>query len=66
MLERTESEWGPWTIVEATDRYWTRIAVFETIIRATEGGAPKSAPRGRHRRMLETLDLGTTSFEGRV
>src|ERR1039458_8231511 len=22
MLERTESEWGPWTIVEATDRYW--------------------------------------------
>jgi AMP-polyphosphate phosphotransferase len=33
MLERTESEWGPWTIIEATDRYWTRIAVFETIIR---------------------------------
>lgn len=41
MLERTESEWGPWTIVEATDRYWTRIAVFETIIRALKAAAEK-------------------------
>ena len=41
MLERTESEWGPWTIVEATDRYWTRIAVFETIIRALSAAAAK-------------------------
>ena len=45
MLERTESEWGPWTIVEATDRYWTRIAVFETIIRALAAAAEKRAPR---------------------
>ena len=36
MLERTESEWGPWTIVAATDRYWTRIAVFEAIIGTLE------------------------------
>jgi polyphosphate kinase 2 (PPK2 family) len=41
MLERTESEWGPWTIVEATDRYWTRIAVFEAIIRALKAGAAR-------------------------
>ena len=34
MLARTESEWAPWTIIEATDRHWTRIAVFERIIRA--------------------------------
>jgi len=44
MLERTESEWGPWTIVEATDRYWTRIKTFEAIIRALETGAARRAP----------------------
>jgi polyphosphate kinase 2 (PPK2 family) len=36
MLERTDSEWGPWTIVEATDKYWTRVKVYETIINALE------------------------------
>jgi len=45
MLERTESEWGPWTIVEATDRFWTRIAVFEAIIRALKAAAKKRAAR---------------------
>jgi polyphosphate kinase 2 (PPK2 family) len=45
MLERTETEWGPWTIVEATDRYWTRIAVFETIVRALHAAAARRAPR---------------------
>jgi AMP-polyphosphate phosphotransferase len=34
MLAHTESEWGPWTIIEATNRNWTRVAVFERIIRA--------------------------------
>jgi polyphosphate kinase 2 (PPK2 family) len=32
MLERTETEWGPWTIVEATNRRWTRVKIFQTII----------------------------------
>lgn len=32
MLARTETEWGPWTIVEATDRRWTQVKIFETII----------------------------------
>jgi len=36
MLERTETEWGPWTIVEATDRRWARVKVIETIIRRLE------------------------------
>lgn len=36
MLERTDSEWGPWTIVEATDRRWGRIKIFRTIIRRLE------------------------------
>lgn len=31
MLEWTDTEWGPWTIVEATDRRWTRIKIFRTI-----------------------------------
>lgn len=28
MLERTDTEWGPWTIVEATDRRWTRYRIL--------------------------------------
>jgi polyphosphate kinase 2 (PPK2 family) len=32
MLERTDTEWGPWTIVEATDRRWARVKIFQTII----------------------------------
>lgn len=36
MLARTDSPHAPWTIVEATDRYFTRIKVYETIIRALE------------------------------
>jgi polyphosphate kinase 2 (PPK2 family) len=36
MLERTDTEWGPWTIVEATDRYFARIKIFNTVIRAIE------------------------------
>ena len=38
MLERTESEWGPWTLVEATDRRWARVKVFETLISRLEEG----------------------------
>ena len=36
MLERTDTEWGPWTIVEATDRRWARVKIFETIIHCLE------------------------------
>ena len=36
-LERTETEWGPWTIVEATDRRWARFRVFDTVTTALEG-----------------------------
>ncbi len=35
MLERTDTEWGPWTIVEATDRRWARVKILQTIIRAS-------------------------------
>jgi polyphosphate kinase 2 (PPK2 family) len=36
MLERTDTEWGPWTIVEATDRRWARVKIFRTIIQRLE------------------------------
>jgi polyphosphate kinase 2 (PPK2 family) len=52
MLERTETEWGPWTIVEATDRRWARLKVFETIIHRLENalqghGHPLPEPPGK-------------------
>jgi polyphosphate kinase 2 (PPK2 family) len=31
-LERTDTEWGTWTIVEATDRRYTWIKIFQTVI----------------------------------
>ena len=47
MLERTITEWGPWTIVEATDRYHTHVKIFQTIISALEerlGDIPGALP----------------------
>ncbi len=38
MLERSESEWGPWTLVEATDHRWARVKVFEKLIQRMEAG----------------------------
>ncbi len=32
ILARTETAGGPWKIVEATDRRWARVAVFQTIV----------------------------------
>jgi polyphosphate kinase 2 (PPK2 family) len=31
MLLRTDAEWAPWTIVEATDSNWARMKVFRTV-----------------------------------
>jgi polyphosphate kinase 2 (PPK2 family) len=31
-LERTDTEWAPWTIVEATDRRHTWVKIFQTIV----------------------------------
>ena len=36
MFARTETEWAPWTIVEATDLRWARVKIFETIARNFE------------------------------
>jgi polyphosphate kinase 2 (PPK2 family) len=50
MFSRTETEWAPWTIVEATDLRWARVRVFEAIVRRLEealqqrGVAPPPSP----------------------
>jgi len=66
MLELTESEFAPWTIVEATSRWYARRKVFLTIIAALEKALGNNAPpkeadaaRSRHdaelRRAMESL-----------
>ena len=54
MLEKTETEWGPWTIVPATNRSYTTLQVYQTIITAIEGrigvealAEPPSLPAGQ-------------------
>lgn len=44
MLELTESEYGPWTIVEATSKWYARKKVFDTIIAGMEKGLGANAP----------------------
>ena len=53
MLELTESEYAPWTIVEATSKWHARRKVFDTIIAALEkrlGANARPAPSSRRRR----------------
>jgi polyphosphate kinase 2 (PPK2 family) len=44
MLERTDTEFAPWTIVEATSKWYARKKVFDTIIAAIEKRLGASAP----------------------
>jgi hypothetical protein len=44
MLELTESEFAPWTIVEATSKWQARNKIFETIIGAMEKRLGANAP----------------------
>lgn len=50
MLVRTDAPHAPWVIVPATDRYFARLTLFETIIRTLENRlgdqAPPPAPGG--------------------
>jgi polyphosphate kinase 2 (PPK2 family) len=49
MLAKTDSEWAPWTIVEAMDRRWARIKTFEAIASALDAGLSRrgiNAPAG--------------------
>lgn len=53
MLARTETEWAPWTIVEATNRRWARIRVFDTL-----AGRLEAALRDRGVPVPERLPAG--------
>ncbi len=44
MIERTESEFAPWTIVEATCRRYARRKIFQTLIAALEKALGPAAP----------------------
>ena len=58
MLARTDSPHAPWTIVEATDRYYARVKVLETIISALEarlGLEPSLGPNAKRRSQTEEM-----------
>lgn len=38
MLERTETEWAPWILVEATNHRWARIKVLSQLTKIMEDG----------------------------
>ncbi len=44
MLELTDTEYAPWTIVEATSKWYARKKLFETIIAAMEKRLGANAP----------------------
>jgi AMP-polyphosphate phosphotransferase len=44
MLELTDTAEGPWTIVEASSRRWTKVKVLNTIIAALENRLGTEAP----------------------
>ena len=47
MFERTESEWAPWSIIEATNRWFARKKIFDTLIHAFEERLGDAAPPPR-------------------
>jgi AMP-polyphosphate phosphotransferase len=58
MLSRTDSPHAPWSIIESTDRYYERVKVLETIIKALEArlGLPSSlGPKAKRRRKSDEL-----------
>jgi polyphosphate kinase 2 (PPK2 family) len=68
MLERTDTEWGPWTIVEATDRRWARVKIFQTIIGRLEAALtdrgfelPEQEPLPGSEAQEQGLEAGSTA-----
>lgn len=58
MLARTDSPHAAWTIVEATDRYYARVKVLETIISTLEarlGLEPSLGPNAKRRSETEEM-----------
>lgn len=63
MLELTESEHAPWTIVEASSRWYARKKIFDTIIAALEARLGALAPsfEAAHERAERESDLRVAS-----
>jgi polyphosphate kinase 2 (PPK2 family) len=38
MLERTDTDWAPWHLVEADSKRWARVRVIETVNASIEAG----------------------------
>ena len=38
MIERTSTEFSPWTLVEANDKYWARVKILKALVKAIERG----------------------------
>ena len=58
MIARTDSPHAPWTIVEATDRYYMRVKVFETIIASLEarlGLSPTLGTKAKRPRAVKEM-----------
>ena len=36
MVERTDTEWAPWDLVEADSKRWARVKVVETVVARVE------------------------------
>ncbi|MEM7352848.1 MAG: UDP-galactose-lipid carrier transferase [Acidobacteriota bacterium] len=61
MLERTETAWAPWRFIEANDRRWARISVFETVIRRLEEALSAA---GNELPEIEDTDTAASGGEG--
>ena len=70
VLARTETEWAPWTIVEATQRRWARVKVFETLVGRLEAaltarGKPLPEPPEAPASVIAAAGRGEEEDEGR-
>ena len=47
MLEQTETEYAPWTIVEATDKKYATAKIYATVIHQLENSAKRGKADGK-------------------
>ncbi|NTW01394.1 MAG: hypothetical protein HGA19_08790 [Oscillochloris sp.] len=65
MIARTDTAFAPWQIIPATDKYYARIAVFESILRALENRLGRPAVPLDAEIQLSGLDHSGTAFRRR-
>ena len=41
MLERTDTDWAPWTLIEGDSKRWARVRTIEAVIAAIEQGCAR-------------------------